>query len=125
MFSFSRVATNEYTHYHFNLLIILFVNVFGTDYAIKCQEKLSKNVLFCPTNSPKLKDIKFIIIYDKEKQQRLTTEKLELGNVLHFCSKKKKKNDSSISQSSKQLQISCWLIFIINQLIIQLYNAIQ
>lgn len=67
------------------------MNVFGTDYAIKCQEKLSKNVLFCPTNSPKLKDIKFIIIYDKEKQQRLTTEKLELGNVLHFCSKKKKK----------------------------------
>lgn len=34
--------------------------------------------LFCPPNSPKPKDIHFMVKWDKEKQQILTFEKPEL-----------------------------------------------
>ncbi len=42
---------------------------------------MSSNVLFCPSNSPKPKDVLFIILHDKEKQQILTFENLEPANV--------------------------------------------
>ena len=44
---------------------------------------MSPNCLFCPTNSPKPKDIQFTITKEKEKQQILTTD-----NVWHFYLKK-------------------------------------
>lgn len=46
-------------------------------------ENGEKNCLFCQTNSPKLKDIKFIMIGNREKQQVFTSEKL--WACQHFC----------------------------------------
>lgn len=43
------------------------------------------NCLFYSSNSQKPKDNQFVMTYDKEKQQILTTEELELQNVWHFC----------------------------------------
>lgn len=40
----------------------------------------SLNVLFCPANSPKLRNIQFTVTYDKEKHQTITFEKLEPEN---------------------------------------------
>ena len=46
------------------------------------------NVLFYLTNSPKSKNIWFSIMYEKEKHQILTFEKLGRANVSRFCFKK-------------------------------------
>ena len=43
--------------------------------------------LFCLTNSLKPSDIQFSVMYDKEKQQILTFQKLEPEDVWHFCTK--------------------------------------
>ena len=40
--------------------------------------------LFCPPDSPKRKDIHFMVEWEKEKQQILTFEKLELKIFLSF-----------------------------------------
>ncbi len=48
------------------------------------------NVSFCPTVSPKPKDVQFSLICDKEKQQILSCEKLDpdsLVFILCFCLK--------------------------------------
>ena len=52
-------------------------------------EVTSLDVLFCQTNSPNPKDIQFNIIYDKEKHQIITSEKLKTANFVHFCLKKR------------------------------------
>lgn len=39
------------------------------------------NYLFYLTNSPKFKDIQFIIVYDKEKQNILTFKRLKAVNI--------------------------------------------
>lgn len=45
------------------------------------------NSLFDSTNSPKPEHVPFIIIYNQEKQQVLTFEKLIPGDVWHFSLK--------------------------------------
>ncbi len=45
-----------------------------------------KNIHHSPV-SPKQKDIFFIIMYNKEKQQILTFEKLKPSNIWHLCLK--------------------------------------
>lgn len=48
---------------------------------------MSSGTLFCLSNSPKNKEIKFTVLYEKAKQQILTSERLELANCSHFCLK--------------------------------------
>ncbi len=42
---------------------------------------MSSDVLFCPTNSPKVKDNHFTITEDEENQQLITLEKLETEHI--------------------------------------------
>lgn len=46
--------------------------------AVTCSAVISSDVLFYLTNHPKLKDIQFIIIEDKENKKVFTFENLEL-----------------------------------------------
>lgn len=55
----------------------------------KCPSQFSKAKMifeccsFCLTNTPKPQSIQVLLFLDREKQQTLTTEKLELENVCH------------------------------------------
>ncbi len=48
----------------------------------------SSGVMFFPTNSPKPKNIQFIVKYDKQRHQKSPFEKLETVNVWYFFFKK-------------------------------------
>ncbi len=67
---------------------------------MKCQKVLPKvtysNYLFYSTDIPKPKYIQFTIRYDGEKQQIITFEKLEPGNVWKFDLKNDHNNLSRI-----------------------------
>lgn len=45
---------------------------------------MSSNLLFCPTNSKKPKDIQFIITWDEEKKQ-LSQQIIEIADDYFFC----------------------------------------
>lgn len=62
-----RAATNDYLHYRLKLSIILLMNRFVNKTSETVKMLLYfPSVLFSP-NSPKPKDIQFIIKYEKEK----------------------------------------------------------
>ena len=49
---------------------------------------MSSDVLFCLIKSLKSKVIQFTVIYETEKHQIITSEKLQLANLCHFALKK-------------------------------------
>ncbi len=72
----------------FNNLVIKYPTVVKNAHHRTLKLKaMASDCLFCRTNSPKIKDIQFTIIQDKEKLQIITFKKLEAADVWPFCLK--------------------------------------
>lgn len=90
-FTATRATTNDdyrvvcWLFYRFVVLSIKCQKIVkNTHYNFSQPKVVCSYILFCPINITKPKDIQFTIVYDKEKDQMLTSEKLEAPNVIFF-----------------------------------------